>query len=282
MKKYLICLIALIFNLSSYSFEIDLNKSQLKFLEVYENKTFTICKNKKDNCIRESSVLNDLYPKTNISVVSNFGMIDNKYLTRISNGIKFNDGSDLYALFIVQSNNIDAQGLPTCHGCAPMIGISMYQFHNKWKLFAANKELTSIGSYGNLELNDKEIELFKISSEKFLLTIKSNSMGQGYESSAVSLFLINSDFLSSIETTSTVEIKYVGFYKSALSECNAKKDGSTWVSSPTYQMISPIGSPKIELSRIFKSCKNNSFIKKDKIILTKLNKYKEFISEENK
>ena len=190
-NSFLVFVISLIY----HSFVIADSPVAQKF-QLKQITNFEICQNNSNTCITDDTVLRDLYPKQNIQIIHNIGMIENKILVSIIGSVKFNDGKDTYAIFLSQSNQIDGkQGIPTCHACGANLGIAIYQFHNKWKLFGIVNNIEEMGSFGYISVDKSLLNIYSSKSERFFITLNSSSMHQGYGGEYSHIFEVNSDFL---------------------------------------------------------------------------------------
>jgi len=207
-------------------------------------------------------------------------MIGNKTLITVVNSIKYIENQNSYAIFLVESRDIDAQGLPDCHACSPKLGIAIYQYSNKWKLFSVNNNAAQFGSFGRTRISEKDFRIVPITTERFLITLKSSYMGQGYQTTTTSIFEVNPDYIMyKLGSNSTVNIAYLGDFESGSSECGAKVDGEEWEGDPfintkTYP-------PTIKMLKSLKKCDSKTTTKKESIDLVYDKTKKSFINRAN-
>lgn len=250
---------------SSDSLPKQLHSSSTTFNKINSLK---ICVSKA--CIYEFNALRDLYPKQKIEIIDNYGMIENKKLIHIIYSAKFKDDKDLYAIFIAQENEINGeQGISTCNACGARLGIVIYQYHNKWKLFGANDNLTIDGAMGKIKILDNSISIYSQAAEKFIITYDDYGQSQGYESTNRNIIVVNEGLHHSISTDVKANIKYYGYFTIAESSCNAKKDGEYWSGLISLEK-SNNSMPVIKMEKSIRSCLNKKLTKKINLIAEKI------------
>lgn len=228
-----------------------------------------ICAKSNKDCIYDYQVLRDLYSDESISAVSNYGIVKNNVLVTLINSVKYDDGKDLYAIFLAQSTKFDGQGLSSCHACPPTLGIVVYQFHNKWKLFSSNNNVTGFGSFGKISISQKEFSVLPMASEKFIILLKSTDGGQGYETTTTSIIKVNTDSLYDINSKNTVKMRQVGYITSGASNCGAGADGDgeEWTSKILFNKMSNSRLPSIKIIKSFNKCGSKLLLKKETVVL---------------
>lgn len=245
------------------------NISKLKDGAIVFNKinSLQICHNK--FCVSEQSALYDLYPKQNVAIIDNYGMPTDKELTHVVYSARLNDGKDIYGIFITQTNDVKPQqGLDTCNACPAKLGIVIYQFHNKWKLFAANPNVELTGKNGQIPLVDKSFAVYPMGTERFIITYDIYGQSQGYEVTTRNIILVNFDFFASHKTTGTVEVKFHGFFPVSESSCNAKEDGDYWRGIVTFESAEFL-IPKIKMKKVTSSCLTKKPRKEEEFYVSK-------------
>lgn len=239
----------------------DVNVSTPKYLRV--------CAERDKNCVTSLNVLYDLYPKSGIAVIDNFGLIKSELLIHVILSAKVQHGKDTYAVFITQANEIDEkQGLSTCNACKAKLGIVIYQFHNKWKLFGVNPDLDDTGKGGSIRIEEGSFSVYSLGMESFLLTFDSRYGSQGYESTYRDIFIVNEAPLSSVLTDARASISHFGRAEVEESTCNAKKDGEYWVGSVELERINQFRLQVI-VDKIISSCVSRKPIKRERVVLVK-------------
>jgi len=277
-----------IFKLIIFIFAIQLaNASDLLYpirgnsMNFNKINSLKICENNEKNCVSEHQALFDLFPKQSITVVANYGMIANKSLSHVIYSAKINDGKDLYAVFLLQTNEINEnQGLSNCNACGAKLGIVVYQYHNKWKLFGAEPNLKDDGSNGKIEIVNNSFTAYSLGAEKLMLTYDTYGQAQGYENTSKSIIAINLDLWSSISTSSKSNIKYVGYITTKESSCNAKKDGEYWNGVVIFENIN-FSVPKVKMEKTISTCESKKVIKRESLIYDKVGSDKKFVSNLN-
>lgn len=249
----------------------DFPKKQVQSNGVTFNKinSLQICQSNEKNCVYEFHVLHDLFPKQNITVINNYGMIGDKSLTHIIYSAKFSDGKDLYAIFITQTNEVDgSQGLSTCNACGAKLGMVIYQYHNKWKLFAAQDNLVEGGGNGKIEIVNNTFSVYSLAAEKIMITYDTYGQAQGYENTSKHIITVNLDLYSSITTSSKSNIKYYGNLTIKESSCNAKSDGEYWNGLVKFENVN-FSVPTIKMEKVYFSCLKKKIIRKENVELVK-------------
>lgn len=227
LKKILLIYIAFL-NINCASGEL-INPASSGNLIHNKAKDFKVCDNTNKYCVNESSVLRDIYNSERIEILNNIGLIGNKSVVQIIYSAKFYDGKDFYAIFLTQSNEISpTQGVATCHACRAKLGLAIYQYHNKWKIFSVESNLHDGGSYGQIGI-EGNIKIYSFGTERFFITYDDSFMAQGYSSITSNIIAVNMDVIDSlISSSNVVKAYYRGYITTGESECGAKSDGIYW------------------------------------------------------
>lgn len=238
-----------------YAKDDDLATNKKRHIVVKKIESLQICIDGSKNCINERRVISDLFKKKYVTMINNYGMIGSDLLIGINNSVKYYDGKDYYAIFILHSNKLDANGIQDCHACAPNIGIAIYQFHNNWKLFAVNNNITDLGSFGTLMIDSENFKIIPIADEKFLITIGYGYMNQGYSEQSEVIFAVNYQYsFGDSKTDNTVPIKYLGYIPTGGSQCGARKDGEEWSAELSFNTTQKNGALTATVQKNFQRC----------------------------
>jgi hypothetical protein len=221
-----------------------------------------ICINETNNCISGEEALTDLFINKNISIFErkvimfqNYGMVGRNLLVGLNSSGKYNDGKYTYAIFISQSHKLNSDGVPFCHACAPSIGMAIYQFRDKWELFALNNNITQLGSYGNLLIYDENFKIIAISDDKFLVEIDSADIGQGYYSNNAMIFGVNYKSPTvKAKSGNTASIKYLGNITISESSCLALPPDDEWDGELSFNTAQEYGTLTATLKKRLKRC----------------------------
>ena len=175
-----------------------------------------ICQIHEGACIYGDQALRELYgvkDKPLIESVNNVATLGRLGLVQVIYSAKFNDGTDDYAVFLTQFNRYDEDGnLSTCHSCAALLGMIVYQYHNSWKIFAKNMQIDQFGSWGTikakLESKKSSINIYKSSSESFILTLEESFLFHGIAEEYLNIIKFNGISGDSIAKIGNIKIGY--------------------------------------------------------------------------
>lgn len=249
-------LIALNLNNSARSNEISTVSE--KSLQTTNEVDFKICLKSNSDCISGDTALRDLYGRKNISTLTSLGLIGNKSIVHIKQAIRYQSEKDLYAIFFTQRNEInEREGVETCRACPIRLGIVIYQYNNKWKLFALNNEVAETGEWGELGMVPKSLKIYSISTERFLISFSESSIAQGYGSTITNFIQVNTNWLDKISTAATVDISFLGHLVTAESSCGAKSDGESWSSDLMVKRTNSL-IPIFQLKRRYADCEGKT------------------------
>ncbi len=192
---------------------------------------FKVCMKGEDDCIKSDDVIRDSNtvksqdPRlvndlgNNLAYEVNHGAL---HIKRVVASAKFIEEGDSYAIFLVEHQIYDQDGVDTCHLCRPSLSILVYQFHNNWKLFAKQyfADIAS-GKFGQLmDLNPSSFIFYPAGKENFYISLVDSSFNQGIEVTTAEFFGISLNSL-----------KNYGFLVVAYDECgNGKSDCQSWSS----------------------------------------------------
>jgi hypothetical protein len=223
--------------------EAVISSASSKNLTNHNKVDFKICDNSGKHCIYEFTVLRDIYKNEKTEIINNIGLMSNKKVVQIIYSAKFYDGKDSYAIFLTQSNEISpTQGIATCRACRSMLGLAIYQYHNKWKIFVSEGNLHEGGSSGQIGI-EGNIKIYPNKTESFLITYDQNHMSQGYGGTTTNIIAVNTDIFDSIlSSSSVVKAVYQGSITTEESECGAKNDGIYWKGKLEYIKVNAIDS----------------------------------------
>ena len=279
-------LISILFSILSLYFiqfncyaETAINSASSKNLTNHNKIDFKLCDNSSKHCVNEYTVLRDIYNNEKIEIINNIGLMSNKKVVQIIYSAKFYDGKDLYAIFLTQSNEISpTQGIATCRACRSMLGLAIYQYHNKWKIFASESNLHEGGSSGRIGI-EGNIKIYPYRTESFLITYDENHMAQGYGGTTTNIISVNTDIFDSLlSSSSVVKAVYQGFITTEESECGAKNDGMYWKGKLEFIKVNAINS----YFKLYKQ-KNKCDTKKNEGVVTEIltydNAQKKYISK---
>lgn len=232
----------------------EISRAQEKgLLTIFEN-DFQLCVKARESCISGDVALQDLYGVQNITTLTSIGLVGNKYVAQVKAAIRFQGGKDLYAIFIVQKNEIsERSGVEKCRACLIKLGMVIYQYNNKWKLFAANSELAATGEWGELGMIHKTLKIYPLASERFVIMFNEASIAQGYETTITNVFQVNTNSLDRMSTAAQVDINFLGSIVTAESSCGARADGESWTSDLIMSRSNSIF-PYLQLRKSFADC----------------------------
>lgn len=236
-----------------------------------------ICHGEVKQCVSEFNALMDLFPKQNIGIIGNYGLVKEKSLIHVVYSAKVNDGKDYYAIFFTQTNEIQgAQGLGTCNACGAKLGVVIYQFHNKWKLFGSESNIEETGANGKIQIEDRSFSFYPQGPERFMLTYDDYGQAQGFEVTSRHLILVNSSALSNISTSGKADIKYFGFFPVKESSCNATEDGEFWIGSVSFEKNS-LFVPSVRMQKTTSSCQTKKVVRRESVFLSKAGSEKKLV-----
>jgi len=258
-NKFLIAAIllfsCLLLDATSHAREDDLTINKKRSTVVKKIESLQICINGSKDCINERRVISDFFNKEYITMINNYGVIGNDTLIGLNNSVKYYDGKDYYAIFILQTNKLDANGIQDCHACAPNIGIAIYQFHNNWKLFAVKNNITDLGSFGTLMIDSGNFKIIPVAEEKFLISIGYGFMNQGYSEQSEVIFAVNYQYrFGESPIDNTVPIKYLGYIPTGGSQCGAREDGEEWSAELSFNTTQKNGQLTATVQKNFQRC----------------------------
>jgi hypothetical protein len=204
-----------------------------------------------NNCVSEAQALMDMYAPAPAAgatfgqifgTAANLAFVRNVGLISIVNSVKYADGK------VIEKIGEDGN-IPSCHACAPTLGASVYQFHDKWNLIAKNPAVEKFGQWGVVGLTDKDIEIIPIDAEKFLIVLKSSSSGQGETGFQITVLGVAATMAGSPVPT------LLGSIEVGNKDCfhEAGQGGVDWVGEVTYDKKTY--PPEIVVSKKFyKNC----------------------------
>jgi len=201
---------------------------QVSHVSIETLSSFDVCNG--DDCVYKSEALRDLYQVQDTS--ANIAILPNLAIVSIIGSIKYSDVSDLYAVFIAQALQIQEGKISTCHACTPILGLVIYQYHNGWKLFARNATVKYFGAWGTISLATKDIELVSRGTEKFIISLKSSSGGQGFTTETVDLISVDPN-----NKLVSPPIRPIGLVVTAEEDChNSAGQGEDWTGDVKYDL----------------------------------------------
>lgn len=198
---------------------------------------FEICHSSGKDCIRASSALHEVYKS--LDSVENFGVIKGVGIASVVRALSFKDKTDEYTIFLIQMNELSSNGygertISTCHACPAALGMVIYQYHNDWKLFAENGDVTVSGSFGKAFNGSSiakapDVDIQSVGTENFYLLLRNTDGGQGYFTENATVIKVAGN--SSVENS---KIESLGIIELAQKDCSdhdsAEKEND-WFSS---------------------------------------------------
>lgn len=245
------------------------NKSTIKV-----NNEIGFCKNVDRNCVGARNALTELYGKNpTIDSVGNVAITESGVATVIAS-VNANVFNDEYAIFLVQESAVNGGSLDDCHACAPKLAVSIYQYHNSWKPYAADSNVTKIGEWGRAlgYVNKAEnIKIIPIATEHFLISLRNSYGGQGYSSDYLSFIEINP---SKGIYTFKKPIRYLGSIQVGASDCGATPKGEDWIGEVDFISFEP--QLKVNLSKSYKKNCTKELVRNNQINIIYEHNGKEF------
>ncbi len=230
----------------------------------YQN-SMDIRRENNSNCIFPFEALGDIYQlKGQASIIDDIAMVQTQGLAKIVSSIKYNDGRDLYAIFLTEIFGVDSDGFSSCHACGTKLGIAVYQYHNEWRLLSRNPDIVDkFGSYGiaNLNGNDNKINIIPIGVENFLITLTESDGGQGYENSSQKIIEVNSN---KFNTNHPLSISDMGSIDTGGSDCGSSQPSEKWTGDIKYDKNSV--SPVITVTKNYVNCAGDKINNKPVVI----------------
>ncbi len=226
-----------------------------------------ICKYKDKDCVLPSQVFSDIYgSQAGINSIGNYSVIPQQAALSIFSTIKFDDGNDSYGIFLTQANTLTNEGVENCHTCAPLLGIGVYQYHNRWKLFSKDFKVAKIGSWGSIlgyAKDPSDVNVVPIGNEKFLITLKTTDGGQGYYSDYLSIIQVNP---VGVNQYSSQPIEFLGTIETATSDCGSRiSKGEDWIS--TVSINATEDHPSVTVTKNFRKNCTSEIVPGNQIVL---------------
>ncbi len=231
-----------------------------KFLQFHSYESLNICTLEGTSCVSAESALKDAYPEFRNLSIDNFVIAGDDRIARVKYGLRYVDGKDVYAIFIVQVNPYNIKtGIESCHACAPELGLIVYQYHNRWKLFGLNKRVGNFGSFGSFNLTKSDVRVVRVSVENFLVTLESTYMAQGYGGVVTNIFKISG--VDSYNHKSGGNIEFIGSLETGESSCGALgQRGEVWRGLLSYD-FKPVF--RIKMTQTVRSCSGGEVTTKE-------------------
>lgn len=183
---------------------------------------FEVCKDK--SCVSGETALNDIYPR--MTSINNVGIYPNVGLFSLVKSIRYNDGKDLYAIFLTQLNPVSQGEISTCHACGAILGVAVYQYHNGWKLFARSNTVAELGSWGSIPGSGSwGVQFFSGGPENFIMGLEDGYLAQGYSVGGLQLIGVSPNGVNQFQSP----MRYLGSIATSASDCGTGNEkGNDW------------------------------------------------------